>query len=910
MKKILAIDDQQDNLTTIKAVINNYLPDCKVLTALSGKKGLEIASKDQPDTILLDIIMPDMDGYEVCKKLKKDESTKHIPVVMITAIKTDFESRIKGLNLGADAFLSKPIDPVELSAQINVMLRIKEAEDKLRAEKKDLEVIVLERTIKLKESEEKYKALYNNAPLSYQSLNEEGNFIDVNPAWLRTLGYDRGVVIGKCFGDFLHPDWKANFRKNFLEFKRRGYVHDVHYKIRHKEGHYLDILSEGYIGYYPNGSFKQTYCVFQNITKRKLIEEEKERSQSLLKATLESTADGILVVAKDGTWSSFNQKFIDMWGIPASICESGDDQAALDYIFENLAFPEKFMAKVSELYNNPERESFDTIELKDRRIFDRYSQPQRLGKEIIGRVWSFRDITEYKDAEETIRASEEKFRDMANLLPQIVYETDIKGNLTFINKQAYNYFGYSQEDYEKGMNALQTLIPEDRDKAKENIQNIMCGKDVGTHEYTALRKDGSTFPVMIFSSAIIKDNKPAGLRGIIVDITERKKAETDLNNALKKATESDRLKSVFLATMSHELRTPLNAIIGFSGLFNKDLSIDEFINFGKTINKSGNHLLNIIEDMFDITTLETGKIKLEEEDFIMQNALKEVHEIIKNEQQITNKNNIELSIIIPQEEKDLIIRTDYSKLKQILINLLKNALKFTDTGKVQYGYDIETDQGKSVIKFYVKDTGIGIPEDKRELIFDVFRQADDSHTRLYGGVGIGLTVSKRLTELLGGKIWFESKVGKGTIFNFTVPYEKPAIAERITNSEKGGKELLVGKTVLVVEDVKSSFDLLEVILGNAGTKTIWAKDGEEAVKLCKKNSNIDLVLMDINMPVMNGFEATRVIKKIKPDLPIIAQTAYAVVGDRERSIEAGCDDYISKPIDPAKLLGKIIELLI
>ena len=171
MNIILAIDDQQDNLTTIQAVIKSHIPNCRVLTAQSGKEGIELAQQKQPDTILLDIIMPQMDGYETCKKLKENELTKHIPVVLVTAIRTDTESRVKGLNIGADAFLSKPIDPIELSAQVRVMLRIKEAEDMLRADKEVLEEKILERTYELKESEEKYKALYNNAPLSYQSLN-------------------------------------------------------------------------------------------------------------------------------------------------------------------------------------------------------------------------------------------------------------------------------------------------------------------------------------------------------------------------------------------------------------------------------------------------------------------------------------------------------------------------------------------------------------------------------------------------------------------------------------------------------------------------------------------------------------------------------------------------------------------
>jgi len=314
MKKILVIDDQKDNLISIKALLKHYLPGCEVLTALSGEEGMELAIKDQPDTILLDIIMPRMDGYETCGKLKAELSTKHIPIIMLTAIKTDPESRIKGLNTGADAFLSKPFDPGELTAQIKVMLRIKEAEDKLRSKNIDLEKIVLERTSKLLESEEKYRSLYDNAPLAYQSLNEDGSLNDINPAWISTLGYEREEVLGKYFKDFLHPDWKSHFEKNFPAFKERGYVHDVQFKIRHKKGHHIDISFDGCIGYNPDGSFGQTYCVFSNITQQKKAEKALDISKEKYRNLIETTSEGFWLIDQENITVDVNQSLCDMLG--------------------------------------------------------------------------------------------------------------------------------------------------------------------------------------------------------------------------------------------------------------------------------------------------------------------------------------------------------------------------------------------------------------------------------------------------------------------------------------------------------------------------------------------------------------------------------------------------------------------
>lgn len=400
---------------------------------------------------------------------------------------------------------------------------------------------------------------------------------------------------------------------------------------------------------------------------------------------------------------------------------------------------------------------------------------------------------------------------------------------------------------------------------------------------------------------------------VSAEITKRKQAEEKLLIAHDKATESDRLKSAFLATMSHELRTPLNSIIGFSELINVDSSVEEMISFARTINSSGGHLLSIVEDLFDITLIESGEININKSDFNLVSALKDIEAIMKAEQQVLQKEDISLNLIFPPKSNDLIIATDLPKLKQILINLLKNALKFTHEGLIKFGYIIETYKDKPMLKFFVEDTGIGIPENKQELIFDVFRQLDDTHTRVYGGTGIGLSISKKLTEFLGGKIWLESEEGKGSTFYFTIPYTKLKSSDKpdeieisvIAKSIPLENNTPMEKTILIVEDDEASFEFLKILLENKGVTTYWAKDGKESIKYCKENPDIDLVLMDINMMNMNGYTATKKIKKFRPDLPIIAQTAYAIAGDREKAFDAGCDDYISKPIKKEILMEKI-----
>ena len=391
---------------------------------------------------------------------------------------------------------------------------------------------------------------------------------------------------------------------------------------------------------------------------------------------------------------------------------------------------------------------------------------------------------------------------------------------------------------------------------------------------------------------------------MITDISERKQLTQSLVNAKEKAEESDRLKSSFLASMSHELRTPLNAVIGFSGLIQEDLPLSDILYFSEVINSSGSHLLDIIEDLFDISLIETGDIKIVKEPMNIFAVFDDVQDIIKNEQILQEKVGIDLQMHINIEELDSILISDQKRIKQILINLLKNALKFTSSGSIEFGCSLSTDNKQPQINFFVKDTGIGIPKAKQKLIFEVFRQADESQTRIHGGTGLGLTICKRLIDLMGGDIWVESKEGKGASFYFTIPLTKSE-SENLDSTIVNPKLSIANKTVLIAEDDETSYLFLETILTREGISCIWVKDGLEAVEYCQKSNRIDLILMDINMPKMNGYEATKQIKEIQPELPIIAQTAFAIEGDKEKILASGCDDYISKPINKANLFEKI-----
>jgi PAS domain S-box-containing protein len=383
------------------------------------------------------------------------------------------------------------------------------------------------------------------------------------------------------------------------------------------------------------------------------------------------------------------------------------------------------------------------------------------------------------------------------------------------------------------------------------------------------------------------------------DITERKKFEKDLLEAKNKAEESDRMKSAFLANVSHELRTPLNAVIGFSNLCNESMKINEILEFVQLINKSGNQLLEIIEDILNFTMIESGDVGKREEEFLMDNFFEEVKRQAIGKQRGENKGQLELKFVPDSNFKKVLVKTDYQRLLHVVMNLFKNGLKFTNDGSVEFGYIVNEES----LKLYVKDTGVGIEKNKKEIIFDRFRQVDDSITRTFGGTGMGLAISKKIMDMLGGRIEFESEPNKGS--TFTLILDCILSKEEFETKELPKVESHICPTILVAEDELSNYRLIEAILRRSQYNIIRAENGVEAIRMCKEQDEIDLVLMDIRMPKIDGMEATLEIKKFKPNLTIIAQTAYAMDGDKEKALDLGCDDYISKPIKKELLLSKL-----
>jgi PAS domain S-box-containing protein len=391
------------------------------------------------------------------------------------------------------------------------------------------------------------------------------------------------------------------------------------------------------------------------------------------------------------------------------------------------------------------------------------------------------------------------------------------------------------------------------------------------------------------------------VQGAFQDISGRKKAEEALIAAMEHAQESDRLKSAFLANMSHEIRTPMNGILGFAELLKEpDLTGDQQQEYIDIIGKSGKRMLNIINDIIDISKIESGLMKLDIKESNINEQVEYIYTFFKPE---VEAKGMKLSFKNTLSAKEAIIKTDHGKVCSILTNLVKNAIKYTKEGFIEFGYNlIETDNCPS-LRFYVKDTGIGIPKDRQDAIFERFIQSDIADKMARQGAGLGLSITKAYVEMLGGKIWVQSEAGIGSAFFFTLPYHAEAVKESLDQQlETSGKPDTIRKlNILIAEDDEASEMLIDLIVKIFGNEILKARTGTEAVESCRQNPDIDLVLMDIRMPEMGGYEATRQIREFNKDVVIIAQTAYGLAGDKEKSIEAGCNDYIAKPIVKGEL---------
>jgi len=947
---------------------------------------------------------------------------------------------------------------------------------------------LFEKTIE--ESEIKFRQLAENSSDAIVLMSD--NIVQYwNHAFDRIFGIT-GVHIHKnpnFYIELAHPDDKAKLYESIESELFKSYrKFDIQYRILKPDHSVVWIWNRSFPIFNRDGELIRQVMMISDITDQKNLESNLTESQAQLEALLDNIPYFAWLKDKDGKYIMVNQPFASHYGTTRSNMVGQTD-------FEILP-PEnakKFESTDQEVLLSKSRKLFQEVEEENGEL--RWSETFKTPilndqDQVIGIAGIARDITNRKKSELALKFSEEKFKELVTLLPEMVFETDLDGKFTFLNLKAFEIIEFTSDDVLLSINLFDILSPNDRDKAKENFSRLTQGEDIKGQEYMAISRSGRVFPVLIYANIMHVGNSPTGFRGVMIDITDRKIAEdreksynknlvflsntalkflcfsTDddififigkklseltknaivmvcsfsepdnslalrfisginrnLNSILQilgqnpedikikltehvrkkllarehsiypinkglysatlaqipeldckqlekllkisglysmtlmrggnlygvvliaakagqiirdekiietflfqasislhrkqlenelirakdKAEDSDRLKSAFLANMSHEIRTPMNGILGMTQLLGiPDITAEQRREYVELINKNSETLLNLIDDIVDVSKIEAGQMKIIRKSFRLNPLLDQLHGLFSSNSLYKSKKSLDLYVnkTLPDSTS---VYSDPDRVKQILINLIGNALKFTECGFVEFGYFLEGDK----LAFYVKDSGIGIPPDKQNVVFDRFTQADDSLTRKFGGSGLGLAISKGLIELLGGKIWVKSDVHHGSTFYFTIPYI-PTFEVEDTDKpsyEKPHDYNWEGFAFLIVEDDKVSYKFLEGILRKTKVKIYHADNGIKAIEYCRNYPDIDCVLMDIQLPEMSGLDATRIIKALRKDLPIIAQTANAMSEDREKCLEVGCVDYVSKPINVNILFSKIDKYL-
>jgi len=514
----------------------------------------------------------------------------------------------------------------------------------------------------------------------------------------------------------------------------------------------------------------------------------------------------------------------------------------------------------------------------------------------------FSDITGHKNIEQSLRESEGQFRRLSNIPFEGIFIYDTKGVILETNTEMTRLLDCSRSDI-IGKQILSFFSDEFHYLIIDKIMN----RDFKPIEIMIKKSDNSTLPVEVLISSYIFEGHKASYVGVR-PVSDRKKVEMELLEAKIKAEESDNLKSAFLSNMSHEIRTPINGIIGFLEIL-KDTALNdqERNEYIEIINNRSLMLLKIIDDIIDLSRIQAHQVNITEEECHVGNMLKELYFVFEKQKNSMNKSKVEIKLVFPEADFQQRILTDTTRLQQIITNLVNNALKFTNHGFIEIGYNLNDD---AKLEFYVADTGIGIPEEQFDSIFERFRQLETGARKKFSGSGLGLSIAKGLVELLGGEMKVESKLNIGTRIYFTVNYNPAGDnAETVTETNSDILYKWKGRKILLVEDDSVNRKFMQLLLKPTEVDLVTAFNGQQAVDACLADSKINLVLMDLQMPVMNGYEALQEIKFIRPDLPVVAQTGYAMNEEKSKCLEEGFDDYVSKPINKNKLFPIIEKFL-
>ena len=755
--------------------------------------------------------------------------------------------------------------------------------------------------------EERYntlQAVFDTSDISFV-MDCNDIILEANKAFAAMVHKSQQECININAFDLLPPELAASRREKTDEAFRTGNI--ISFEDEN-EGQFIHSTITPIVS--SKNTITSLHISARDITELKLAQQESQNQKIFSSALIDAIPGAFYMINAEGRFIQWNAYERDI------VVGKPEDEMANFFVIETI-YPDDRLMVTEKIRDILEHGIEDSVEV---RILMHGGPEVRwyysTGKRIIINGEKFFigtgiDITERKKTDvAAFIQSEERFRTLfeGHAAVHLIIESET-GNIIDANQAAADFYGWPIAVLRTMKMGDINTIPQEQ-ASLEIEKNRLAGNLRVPFQHR--RADGSLRDIEAVTTRL-NINGTDFSYAIINDVTERNLAETALQKmtetliaAKEKAEENDRLKSAFLANISHEIRTPMNGILGFSELLKEpQLSGEEQTEYIGLMQRSGQRMLNLINDLIDISRIEAGETMVHIAETTVNELLRDIFTFFKPQ---AEAKGLQLKCTAGLSDSESIIVSDKSKIHQILTNLVQNALKFTRTGSITLDY---TREG-TMLMFSVSDTGIGIPLTMQNRIFDRFLQLNNSLTRAHEGSGLGLSISKAYVGMLGGTIRVESEEGKGSTFIFTIPYN-PLNTRTAEPSLPPGEQVTVtplsSTTILIAEDDEVSTMLLERTMKGENMTFLHAGNGLEAVGIVKDHPEIDLVLMDIKMPVMNGYEATRQIKQIRPGLPVISQTAFTSKENRVKAEEAGCDSFITKPINKNELLGLLKELL-
>lgn len=646
----------------------------------------------------------------------------------------------------------------------------------------------------------------------------------------------------------------------------------------------------------------------RHIVNKLKTEEKLRQTESYLQRIIENTETGLFTLDRQFIIVDANDAFV-------RILKEKNKQELLGTNFIDKLEPEEAKRFKHTIQTGVEQNYFADLEVRIRNTEQKFlsllinATAEKVDEKLQISALC-RDITERKNNEQAYRESEASLKKAQKIARMGNWELNLQTEEIKCSEELFHILELTDLKKHTTVDEFLKMIASypNYNRIKELIEAALHKKENRFDEIKIITTQNNEKYFRTDSQIIYNSHEqPIKIIGIIQDITAQKHTENALKEAKQKAEESVRLKNAFLANMSHEIRTPMNSILGFSELLSLEFSEEQKQGFIEQINKSGYDLLHVIDDIIDVAKIEAGEVLINKSECSLHKIFSELYDTFEGERKRKGQNNINITFKLSEKEENILLFTDGYRLKQILSNIISNALKFTETGTIEYGYTIKDECN---LLLYVKDSGIGIPPEKINSIFDRFRKIDDNKKKLYRGAGLGLTIAKKLIRMLGGEIWVESKPGKGSCFYVAIPYKKNVEDSNcFPNNNFTTIQNWHNKTLLLLEPVDAQRMFIEAVLRDTQIKIIHANNVDDANALCKKHKNIDLILSDIQPLQRDDYKIVKQLSAKYPSAPHIVQSSHKSEQEETKCLKTGCSAYISKSYTSSQLIEQIKQML-